>query len=127
MTNRKRTALLMNLFLFPGSGHLYLKKWISGSLIALVCVLTILWGSLVFEMELIKQMNLNGGLSVLFTHASEFAKKAFINDLKAHTLWMGLLGVIWLAAALHLFACHAEASLQRGKGGCRSPESADKT
>src|SRR3990167_9316624 len=111
MTNRKRTALLMNLFLFPGSGHLYLKKWISGSLIALVCVLTILWGSLVFEMELIKQMNLNGGLSVLFTHASEFAKKALMNDLKWHGMLMGGVVVIWAAAALHLILC-------------RSPESA---
>lgn len=114
MTSRKKTALLMSLFLFPGSGHFYLKKWVFGSLIALVCVLIILWGSLIFEMELIKQMNLNGGITALFTHASKLAKKAFMTDLKAHGVWMGLLGLVWVAAAIHLILCRSPESNRDG-------------
>lgn len=97
---KKRIALILSLFVMPGFGHVYLGKKVKGYLISLLVCLVLLALFILFERELLHQASLLHDQRTILSSIFDLAEKAWIAHRTVFLSGFGLVGLIWLFAAV---------------------------
>ena len=91
---------MFSLFVMPGFGHVYLGKKIKGYLISLLVCLILLALFILFERELLHQASLLHDQQMILSSIFDLAKKAWLAHRTIFLFGLGLLGFIWIGAAV---------------------------
>ncbi|MBI2340340.1 MAG: hypothetical protein HYU99_08265 [Deltaproteobacteria bacterium] len=97
---KKGIALILSLFVMPGFGHVYLGKKIRGYLISLLVCLILLALFILFERELLHQASLVSDQRFILFSIFDLAKKAWSLHRPVFFWGLGLIGLIWILAAV---------------------------
>ena len=104
MNPSKKTwiAVILSLFVMPGFGHVYLGKKVKGYLISIAICLLILALFILFERELLHQASLLHDQQMILSSIFVLAKKSWLAHRAFFVGGVGLIGLVWMIAALDL-------------------------
>ncbi len=99
-------AALWSLFIFPGSGHFYLKKWIVGSILSVIAVgaLAVIMTKVIERANLIAEQIILGEIPFDLTVITEMvSQQSKLNDSPLLTSAWYVLIVVWVLAAIDAY------------------------
>ena len=101
MKQKTLIALLLSLCVYPGVGHLYLKRKVAGLALSLVVTLLLLFLVILFEVDLLHFLQASAPhFSV--THVVGAAKEVYESKKAVYSAGSVVLGFLWVGAACEL-------------------------
>ncbi|MCP4432583.1 MAG: hypothetical protein GY806_16545 [Gammaproteobacteria bacterium] len=98
-------AILWSVFIFPGGGHLYFKKWFAGVIFAAIATvaLIVILARVVERASKIAEKIVLGEIPLdLAVIMEQVSMQTTLGDPTLDTAWYALIG-IWIVAALDAF------------------------
>lgn len=103
MKQKKIVALLISLFVYPGSGHIYLGDKKRGYGISLLFTLILFVTAVVFQHDLLKAFEAVDHPEMIFTHAFNLAGQALNSNRFFYMASLLSHAFLWLYSAWDVF------------------------